>query len=558
MKTQKKILLALIVGLQLLTLPAFAKNTVLIDRTTQSAAEQLDIQIPADVPPGHHEVQIEVSDDAGIVSAQTIYFCKTDKGIIKWDDLCPGELAPYDPSKDPKGVTGLAVAAFALLSAVGGSIASSSSSSDSGGSSDGSGTPEPDTDQSSLEAIEAGELRRHKRKAGWGDKARTWRFPLTWLTDREFGLAANQFSRFSPLMHRLIIDGTYLRAMVGSLGFLIYPFAIFIGFKALDANNWNALPTTVGLTMVGIAVGLFDAYAGFAAAYVFFIGNLVQGNLDSRHHILTVVGFAMLWFVPGLMASAFRPIRREVKNFADFWERATDYAIATLLMGWGVQKLVLALGGLSGYKVPLMAEANKIAIFAGAILIIRFILEEIATYSYAVRVDSLHVEEEETGPRHHLYVTIFRAVIFNLTAELFIGNSVELWFGTALFLIPSIIEAYATQMPNSQFMGKLLPTGAVKTVAMILIGTYFANALGSEIKDPHQYLRSAFVVLTIPTVIIGAMYALASSERDASTWQKTVARKYAYRLLGIVVYIILFNIVKGVDVMGAVRGWFGA
>ena len=102
MKTQKKILLALIVGLQLLTLPAFAKNTVLIDRTTQSAAEQLDIQIPADVPPGHHEVQIEVSDDAGIVSAQTIYFCKTDKGIIKWDDLCPGELAPYDPSKDPK------------------------------------------------------------------------------------------------------------------------------------------------------------------------------------------------------------------------------------------------------------------------------------------------------------------------------------------------------------------------------------------------------------------------------------------------------------------------
>ena len=149
-------------------------------------------------------------------------------------------------------------------------------------------------------------------------------------------------------------------------------------------------------------------------------------------------------------------------------------------------------------------------------------------------------------------------MIFNLTAELFIGNSVELWFGTALFLIPSIIEAYATQMPNSQFMGKLLPTGAVKTVAMILIGTYFANVLGSEIKDPHQYLRSAFVVLTIPTVIIGAMYALASSERDASTWQKTVARKYAYRLLGIVVYIILFNIVKGVDVMGAVRGWFGA
>lgn len=553
---KKKVLLAAVIGLQILALPVWAKDTVVIDRVTQSEAEQLDIQIPADVPAGHHEVQIEVSNDAGIIGTQTIKFCKTSTGEIKWDDLCPGENAPYDPASDPKGTTGLAVSALSILGAIGGSLASSQSSDSS--SNDGK-TPERDSDQSNLESIETGELKRHKRKAGWGDKARTWRlFPLTAVTDREFGLAAFQFSRFSPLMSRLIIDGTYLRAMIGSLSFALYPFAIFIGFKALDVNKWQPLPTSLGLTLIGIAIGLIDAYAGFAAAYVFIIGNLVSGNLDSRHHILTVMGCVMLWFVPGLLASAFRPLRREIKDFPSFWERATDYALSVLLMGWGVQKMVQALGGLSGYKLPIMEKANSIAIFAGVILIIRMALEDFATYSYAVRTDALHVENDEVGPRHHIYVMIFRAVLFNVTAELFIGNSIELWFGTLLFIVPSIIEVYAEHMPQSQFMGRLLPTGAVKTIVMIVIGTYFANVLGREIKDPQTYLRSAFVVLMIPTVLIGAMYALASSERDSSSWQKSVTTRYLYRLLGIAVFILLALLVKGADVVGTIEGWFGA
>ena len=61
----RKILLLAIILLNFLVLPssvAVEKNVV-IDRLTQSEAEDLDIEIPDSVPPGFHSITIEVYDD---------------------------------------------------------------------------------------------------------------------------------------------------------------------------------------------------------------------------------------------------------------------------------------------------------------------------------------------------------------------------------------------------------------------------------------------------------------------------------------------------------------
>jgi hypothetical protein len=70
----KKILLLAIILLNFLVLPssvAVEKNVV-IDRLTQSEAEDLDIEIPDSVPPGFHSITIEVYDDNGTVSEKEI------------------------------------------------------------------------------------------------------------------------------------------------------------------------------------------------------------------------------------------------------------------------------------------------------------------------------------------------------------------------------------------------------------------------------------------------------------------------------------------------------
>jgi hypothetical protein len=81
----KKILLLAIIFLNFSVLPSSAvEQKVVIDRLTQSEAEDLDIEIPDDVPPGFHSITIEVYDDNGTVSQKEIEFCKDEKGVQGW------------------------------------------------------------------------------------------------------------------------------------------------------------------------------------------------------------------------------------------------------------------------------------------------------------------------------------------------------------------------------------------------------------------------------------------------------------------------------------------
>ena len=80
----KKILLVTVIFLNLSVLPSFAaEQKVVIDRLTQSEAEDLDITIPDDVPPGFHSITIEVYDDNGTVSQKEIQFCKDENGVVQ-------------------------------------------------------------------------------------------------------------------------------------------------------------------------------------------------------------------------------------------------------------------------------------------------------------------------------------------------------------------------------------------------------------------------------------------------------------------------------------------
>ena len=135
----RKILLLTIIFLNFSVLPGFAaEQKVVIDRLTQSEAEDLDIEIPDDVPPGFHSITIEVYDDNGTVSQKEIEFCKDEEGVVQWDNKCPNldltepvekedpievkaielGLKPYDPLQDTETTKGLHLAAFAALAAL--------------------------------------------------------------------------------------------------------------------------------------------------------------------------------------------------------------------------------------------------------------------------------------------------------------------------------------------------------------------------------------------------------------------------------------------------------
>jgi hypothetical protein len=556
----KKLFLALILITQISVLPSWGADTVLIDRITQSEAEELDIQIPPETPSGYHQIQIEVYDDAGTVSSKTILFCKNFAGEIKWDNNCPdlveaaeGFMQPYDPMDNPKETQSTQVAAFALLGALAaGGVAGSKSS---GNSKDQSS--EQDDEQSredyeeseeseDLASVGAGGLALIKRKDGWGDRSKTWRHKRTDGIDRRWRRFAESISSFSPLAARTFGDGSYLRAMTGSFSTVLYPIAVVLGAYALINSDRQALPPATWIVIAIALLGTIDAAAGLLASAIFVLGVTFSGNIFSREEVLTVAGLSIIFFAPALLASAIRPIRRLISEVDDRWERMTDYALVGLLSFWSLEKIVGALNGLSGLKLPISADARQIAFIVAIAITLRVIMEDLATYAYPVRLEKVSPDYKDPSTFQQVISLEFKTFVFVVLAIPFVGFNIQLALGTLFFLLPSILGlTVGDKYPKLPVIGKIVPKGALKLVAMVFIGSIFANWVEGLFESPEDFIPWSFALLAIPGLFL--KFAGDLSEKPQYDWRRTDMGRTVYRVGGIVIYILIVQMVRGVD-----------
>ena len=556
----KKIFLALILITQISVLPSWGAETVLIDRITQSEAEDLDIQIPPETPSGFHQIQIEVSDDSGVVSSKTILFCKNLLGEIKWDNNCPdvveaaqGFMKPYDPLDYPEETQSTQVAAFALLAALSAGKAAGGKGSDNSrdGSTEQEGEQSRDDYEESeesedLASVGAGGLALIKRKGGWGDRSKTWRIKRTDSVDLGWKHFAESISSFSPLAARTFGDGSYLRAMVGSLSTLLYPVALGLGIYALIDSNRQALPPATWVVIAIALLGTIDAAAGLLASATFVIGVAVSGNIFSREEVLTVAGLSIIFFAPALLASAIRPIRRLISGADDRWERITDYALVGLLSFWSLEKIVVALNGLSGLKLPISADARQIALIVAIAITLRVIMEDLATYAYPVRLAKVSPDYKDPSTFQQVISLEFKTFLFVSLAIPFVGFNIQLALGTFFFLLPSILGlTVGDRYPKLPVIGRILPKGALKIVAMVFIGSIFANWVEGLFENPEDFIPWSFALLAIPGLFL--KFAGDLSQKPKNDWRRTDFGRTVYRVGGIVIYILIVQMVRGVD-----------
>jgi hypothetical protein len=555
----KKLLLALVLMTQISVLPSWGADTVLIDRITQSEAEELDIQIPPETPSGFHQIQIEVYDDAGTISAKTILFCKNLLGEIKWDNNCPdvveaaqGFMQPYDPMDYPEETQSTQVAAFALLGALAaGKAAGGKSSGNSKDSAQQDGEESRDDyeeseDSEDLASVGAGGLALIKRKDGWGDRSKTWRIKRTDSVDLGWKRFAESISSFSPLAARTFGDGSYLRAMVGSLSTLLYPVALGLGIYALIDSDRQALPPATWIVIAIALLGTIDAAAGLLASATFVIGVAVSGNIFSREEILTVAGLSIVFFAPALLASAIRPIRRLISSADDRWERITDYALVGLLSFWSLEKIVGALNGLSGLKLPISVDARQIALIVAIAITLRVIMEDLATYAYPVRLEKVSPDYKDPSTFQQVISLEFKTFLFVSLAIPFVGFNIQLALGTFFFLLPSILGlTVGDRYPKLPVIGRILPKGALKIVAMVFIGSIFANWVEGLFEKPEDFIPWSFALLAIPGLFL--KFAGDLSQKPKNDWRRTDFGRTVYRVGGIAIYILIVQMVRGVD-----------
>jgi hypothetical protein len=548
----KKILLILIVFLNLSVLPSYAaEQKVVIDRITQSEAEDLNIEIPDDVPPGFHSITIEVYDDNGTVSQKEIQFCKDENGVVQWDNNCPNlkvdeegevvvpepvqettaDLQPYNPLKDSDTTKGLHLAAFAALAALT-SVKRNEKQSD------------EEQDQESLQSVSSGALKLLKDEPGRGDLSQTWDNRFTDNTDLIFTSLAQRFNRFSPLLTRTVQDGNTIRAILGSWAALLLPIGFILGIVAAINTGGQALPPTWIIVALIMAVAIYDAFAGFIAGAVFFLAALLTGNITNRPELLTAIGVMVLFFAPALLASAFRPFRRLVRNEDDKWERITDYALGTLLTFWVITKMVAAMNGLARLELPITNYGTELALIAAVLLIVRVGLEDIAVEHYPMRLRTLHIEINKPTQSQKVRTLVFKIAVFFIMAAPFVGSLLNLVLGTILFALPQITSlSLEDNLPKKKIY---LPKGVFKTVVMIFVMALASNLIEGAFSSPEAFLKWSFVVMALPGFFLHYLDAI--SDEPETDWKTTDKGRTIYRAGGVVIYILMALVVMGVDI----------
>jgi hypothetical protein len=548
----RKLLLLTLIFLNFSVLPGFSvEQKVVIDRLTQSEAEDLDIEIPDDVPPGFHSITIEVYDDNGTVSQKEIEFCKDEEGVVQWDNKCPNlnldelpapidpepvkaiktGLQPYDPLGDPETTKGLHLAGFAALAALT-SIKRNEKQS------------EEEQDQESLQSVSSGALKLLKNEPGKGDLSKSWDNRYTDESDFIFVSLAHRFNRFSPLLTRTIQDGNTVRSMIGSWAALLMPIGLILGIIAVVNTGGQSLPPVWTIVALIMAVAIFDAFAGFIAGFVFFLAALLTGNITNRPELLTTIGVMVLFFAPALLASAFRPFRRLVRNQDDLWERITDYALGTLLTFWVITKMVAAMNGLARLELPITDYGTELALIAAALLLIRVALEDIAVEHYPMRLRALHVEIRKPSQNQKIRSLALKIFVFFIMAAPFVGSTLNLVLGTLLFAIPQITSlSLEDNLPKKKLY---LPKGVFKTVVMTFVMALASNMIEGAFSSPEAFLKWSFVVMALPGFFLHYLDAI--TDAPESDWKTTEKGRKIYRVGGVIIFILMVLVVKGVDI----------
>jgi hypothetical protein len=394
-----------------------------------------------------------------------------------------------------------------------------------------------------LQSVSSGALKLLKDEPGKGDLSNTWDNRFTDNTDFAFVSLAHRFNRFSPLLTRTIQDGNTVRAMLGSWAALLMPIGFILGIIAVINTGGQSLPPVWSIVALIMAVAIFDAFAGFVAGFVFFLVALVTGNITNRPELLTTIGVMVLFFAPALLASAFRPFRRLVRNQDDKWERITDYALGTLLTFWVITKMVAAMNGLARLELPITEYGTELAFIAAGLLLIRVALEDIAVEHYPMRLRALHVEIRKPSQSQKVRSLVFKIFVFFIMAAPFVGSTLNLVLGTLLFAIPQITSlSLEDNLPKKKLY---LPKGVFKTVVMIFVMALASNMIEGAFSSPEAFLKWSFVVMALPGFILHYLDAI--TDAPESDWKTTEKGRMIYRIGGVIVFILMVLVVRGVD-----------
>jgi len=477
------------------------------------------VMIPADFKVGDYSVQvIGTNNKPAIVSYVRII-----------------SVVAYSPLADPKGVGTLSVIAFTLLSLLSLNRLAPSAVSDS--------------DPTQLSGVDGKYQNIRYTRQGKFDVLNIGRFPINYKTDVWKHLTVFRLSSRSPMLMRVLSDSAYAQALTGAFSFLLPLSGVVLGLVLglTSKLNETVIPANFTLVAVLLVIGIFDSAAGLIGYFGYLIPILVTGHVHSLYDIRGLLGLALVFFTPSLIAGSTRPLRRDEDSW-QAWERLGDFVISCVLSGWAVKGLVGALDGFTHTHTPLATYAGELGILAGAVVLLRYFAEELASRLVPIRIAFLNPQKIHQQTRRSFVLSVWiRIFLFLFFMYGFLGFTWQIFAATLMLSIPLIAGRFKNSLPNSTTLFQIIPSGMPGTILMAFVGFVFANWVESWPLIVEDRTKTIFILCGIPSFVLSLLKLFGRTPKQGDViWYKRENFSVMYYLLSPLAVGALFLITFGV------------
>ena len=443
--------------------------------------------------------------------------------------------APYDPQSEPKAVVGLLGDMVGLLALAGMAVAGRRRENDDDDGSDGG-------DKNDRGSGDISDVTVKHHSSATDAKRDILRLPRSSFVDRVVASLPAKLARVSPLVGRVMTDGTYLRSLLGAAWLLMPVLGVVVGVGSAVSTDFNAvMPSLAWLTAV-VIIGSFDALAGFMAASIFGTLVVLGGGIQSTDSVRGLLGIWVFSFAVPVLASASRPFRRkEAVGIAGAWDRAADFVMISLFGAWAAGSMFGSLPGLTGFRPSYADDVMRIQIVVLVVLVLRYALENASTVLTPGKLRELSASTlPDPSNKQIIISSLVRTTSFVFVAIVFIGNNWALWTGAALFLLPKLVAMIDDKFPNVEALHRYMPRGILKVTFMMFVARWWGQLLTSNIEDAEKMLTFGFVFLGMPGFLTTVLSWFGRS--SSKPWKQN----WFTRIGGLATLVIGFLIVRGV------------
>jgi hypothetical protein len=353
-------------------------------------------------------------------------------------------------------------------------------------------------------------------RSHFGDHSFTYKAPGLHLSDSFSMTAPVVLAKYSPIASAVVLDGTYLRAIFGSLAAILPIVGLIVGLAAGISSHGLTTPLSLEIFTGLLVAGLFDAATGVFGSLGVLVTTIAYGSIFSLTGFTTVVVVASLWSGLGVMVGKVRLFVKDTpEHIAAWYERLGDIIIGSLLISYLALKFIGLLSGANDSLAVVHDAAEPLAIWLLIATAIKYLVTTAVSHYYPQRLMAVYPTIQIKRVRRITLTSLFaRAIASLLVFSAFLGFNWLVVILLALYLIDVTLPDAVTPSDKPTWLGLVVPSNLGKILFLSMASAVAFLALQDVFTSGQQLVTVSLIVVMIVAIINNVAAARWPSARE--------------------------------------------